>query len=226
MSLTTPTPRGSRPIRPPPLEPDYAEFADIPNLEATLDRLQQAYGSGTRFPIYSTEFGEQTNPPETLIRALPPTTAADYMNWAEYLSWRNPRIRSYDQYLLVDAPNGTFSTALDFANGIPKATYYAYRMPLYLPRSTASHGQKLEVWGCVRPAPYARVSTGAAQSAEIQFKPAVGGAFTTIRTVPINGRSCYFDVLETFPGSGMMRLRWSYPHGPAIFSRAVAVAVH
>ena len=218
--------QGLPPNQAPPLEPDYAEFADIPNLEATLDRLQQAYGSSTRFPIYSTEFGEQTNPPETLIRALPPMTAADYMNWAEYLSWLNPRIRSYDQYLLVDAPNGTFSTALDFANGIPKATYYAYRMPLYLPRSTATHGQKLEVWGCVRPAPHTRVSTGAAQSAEIQFRPAAGGAFSTIRTVPITGRSCYFDVLEAFPGSGTVRLRWSYPHGPAIFSRAVAVAVH
>ena len=218
--------QGLPPDQAPPLEPDYAEFADIPNLEAALDRLQQAYGSSARFPIYSTEFGEQTNPPEKLIRALPPTTAAAYMNWAEYISWRNPRIRSYDQYLLVDAANGTFSTALEFANGVPKATYYAYRMPLYLPRTTASRGQKLEVWGCVRPARYAQLSTGAVQSAEIQFKPAAGGAFNTIRTVPINGSSCYFDVLQTFPGSGTVRLRWSYPHGPAIFSRAVTVAVH
>ena len=77
--------QGLPPNQPPPLEPDYAEFADIPNLETTLDRLQQAYGSSTRFPIYSTEFGEQTDPPEKLIRALPPVTAAYYMNWAEYL---------------------------------------------------------------------------------------------------------------------------------------------
>ena len=77
--------QGLPPNQPPPLEPDYAEFADIPNLETTLDRLQQAYGSSTRFPIYSTEFGEQTDPPEKLIRALPPVTAAYYMNWTEYL---------------------------------------------------------------------------------------------------------------------------------------------
>jgi hypothetical protein len=218
--------QGLAPNQAPPLEPDYAEFADVPNLEKAVDRLQEAYGSGTRFPIYSTEFGEQTNPPETLIRALAPPTAAYYMNWAEYLSWLNPRIRSYDQYLLVDAPNGTFSTALEFASGVPKATYAAYRMPLYLPATTAGHGQKLEVWGCVRPAHYAQLSTGRAQQVEIQFAPASGGHFSTVHVVPLTGPGCYFDVVERFPGSGTVRLRWSYPHGPAIYSRNVRITLH
>ena len=148
------------------------------------------------------------------------------MNWAEYLSWLNPRIRSYDQYLLVDAPNGTFSTALEFASGVPKATYAAYRMPLYLPATTAGHGQKLEVWGCVRPAHYAQLSTGRAQQVEIQFAPASGGHFSTVHVVPLTGPGCYFDVVERFPGSGTVRLRWSYPHGPAIYSRNVRITLH
>ncbi len=207
-------------------EPDYAEFADLPHLETTLDRLQQVYGSSTRFPIYSTEFGEQTNPPETLQRALPPVTAASYMNWTEYLSWRNPRLRSYDQYLLTDAPNGTFSSALESADGTPKPSYYAYRMPLYMPVTSASGHQRLEVWGCARPAPYARSSTGRQQRVEIQFQPAPGGAFRTLRTVTLSDRNgCYFDVRQQFPGSGAVRLRWAYPHGEAIFSRTIRVTI-
>jgi hypothetical protein len=219
--------QGLAPNVAPSLEPDYAEFADLPHVATTLDWLQQVYGSSTRFPLYSTEFGEQTNPPEKLIRALPPQTAADYMNWTEYLSWRNPRIRSFDQYLLIDAANGTFPSALEFADGTPKPSYDAYRMPLYMPVTTAASHQQLEVWGCARPAPDARRTTGRPQRVEIQFAPAAGGPFRTVRTVTLtDAGGCYFDVREGFPGSGTVRLRWAYPHGPAIFSRTVRVNVH
>jgi hypothetical protein len=218
--------QGLPPNVPPQLEPDYAEFADLQHVEVALDRLQQVYGSSTRFPIYSTEFGEQTNPPEKLIRALAPQTAAAYMNWTEYLTWRNPRIRSFDQYLLVDAPNGTFSTALEFANGTPKPSYFAFRMPLYMPVTTASGHRQLEVWGCARPAPDARVATGRPQRVEIQFQPGTGGAFRTVRTVTLSAAGgCYFDVRQRFPATGTVRLRWAYPRGPAIFSRDVPVTV-
>jgi len=30
--------------------------------------------------------------------------AAAYLNWSEYISWRDPRIRAYNQYLLTDPP--------------------------------------------------------------------------------------------------------------------------
>ena len=33
-----------------------------------------------------------------------PATAAYYINWAEYLSYKNPRVKSYMQYLLTDPP--------------------------------------------------------------------------------------------------------------------------
>jgi hypothetical protein len=218
--------QGLPPNMAPPLEPDYAEFADLPHLETTLDRLQQVYGSNTRFPIYSTEFGEQTNRPGKVIRALSPPTAAYYMNWTEYLSWLNPRIRSFDQYLLVDAANGTFPSALEFADGTPKPSYYAYRMPLYMPVTTASAHKPLEVWGCARPAPNARRDTGRPQRVEIQFQAAAGGAFRTVRTVTLGDTGgCYLDVRQAFPGSGTVRLRWAYPNGSAIFSRNVRVKI-
>ncbi len=58
-----PYPQGLPPNEVTPNEPDYAELAAIGKLERVLDTLQHVYGSSTRFPIWSTEFGYQTTPP-------------------------------------------------------------------------------------------------------------------------------------------------------------------
>jgi hypothetical protein len=50
-----PYPQGLPPNEPTPNEPDYAELAKIDKLEQTLDTVQRAYGSHTKFPIWSTE---------------------------------------------------------------------------------------------------------------------------------------------------------------------------
>src|SRR5205823_3643175 len=117
-----------------PGEPDYADLASLPNLASTLDRAQATYGVHPELPIYSTEFGYQTDPPEKIAHTTDPATAAYYLNWSEYITWRNRRIRSYDQYLLTDPPGanalGGFATGLEFADGTPKATYAAYRLPI------------------------------------------------------------------------------------------------
>lgn len=210
-------------------EPDYADLPAIPNLERTLDRLQAIYGSSARFPIYATEFGYQTDPPERVARAVPPQTAALYMNWSEYISWRDPRIRSYDQFLLADPPGsntpGAFATGLEFANGTPKATYAAYRMPIFLPVTSAAGGRSLEVWGCARPARYAS-GAGHAPEVRIQFQKSTGTAFRTVRSVAVAASDCYFDVQVAFPATGTVRLAWRYPNGTEIYSRTVAVAIH
>jgi len=206
-------------------EPDYADLASLPQLEGTLDSLQQVYGSSTRFPIYSTEFGYQTHPPSGIPGLPDPSTAASYLNWSEYISWRNPRVSSYDQYQLIDTVRGNFPSALRFSNGTRKATYAAYRLPIYLPTTTLTKGQPAEVWGCVRPARFARIDTRIEQRVRIQFKPASGGAFATVRTVPLTDAYGYFDVRESFASNGIVRLAWSYPRGPTIFSREVFITV-
>lgn len=220
-----PYPQNQAPNVPNRLEPDYGDFAALPNVERTLDRLQEVYGSSTRFPIYSTEFGYKTNPPEKLIRAIAPQLAAVYLNQAEYMSWRDPRIRSYDQYLLKDSPAGNFATGLEFADGTPKPAYDAFRLPVWLPVTTIKKGQQVEVWGCVRGARYTGLQRGRSTHVDVQFRPASGGDFKRLRTVTVIDPYGYFDVHQAFPGSGTVRLRWTYPHGPAIFSRSVDVKV-
>jgi len=212
------------PVNLPPTEasstdPDYTEFSELPRLANLLDRLQRTYGSGTRFPIYNNEYGYITNPPNnSSAHFVSPATAASYINWAEYLSWRNSRIASTMQYLLYDPnPNkapefGGFASGLILYSGARKPGYNAYRLPLFLPSTTQRGPGSLEVWGCVRPAHFASIDTGGtSQQVEIEFQQGSRGAFTTLRTVTIASSRGYFDLHMSFPGSGTVRLAWSYP---------------
>jgi hypothetical protein len=170
---------------------------------------------------------------------LSPATAADYMNWAEYLSWRNPRIRSFQQYLLYDPYRptrandfGGFASGLLTWTGAQKATYYAWRLPLYLPATTARGGHSLEVWGCVRPARFGLLDTGAPQTAQIQFAPKGSETYSALQTITVSADSCYFDLRMTFPSSGKLRLAYNYPagdellgNGAGVVSRTVSVTV-
>jgi hypothetical protein len=223
-----PYPQGFAPNVRTPLEPDYADLPQLRELTHTLDVAAAAYGSSPRLPLYDTEFGYQTNPPEaTIARAVHPAQAAAWANLAEYMSWRNSRVVSWDQYLLADPPPGesSFDTGLQFYGGKRKALYDAFRMPIYLPVTSASSGHGLEVWGCVRPAHYPMRHSGATQVAQVQFQPAGGGQFTTVKHVTLTDPYGYFDSLVTFPSSGQVRITWSYPHGATIHSRSVSITI-
>ncbi len=228
---------------------EYTSLGVLGNLSGSIDRLLRAYGSGTRLPIYDTEFGYITAPPKhspdpnvksTKVYYLSPSTAAQYMNWAEYLSWRNPRLRTFDQYLLYDPVRptkandfGQFASGLLSWTGVQKATYYAFRLPLYLPQTTARRGHSLEVWGCIRPAPFGVLDMNSPQSAQLQFAPRGSGNYSTLQTITIGPQAgCYFDVHVIFPSSGTVRLAYSYPagdqllgNGAGVVSRSVAIKV-
>jgi hypothetical protein len=220
-----PYPQGTPPTFIAPDEPDYADLASLPRLEHTLDRLQQTYGSTKRYPIYSTEYGYITDPPAHVARGVTPALAAYYLNWSEYISWRDPRMRSYDQYQLTDPTAGRFASGLEFVNGTPKPALNAYRMPLYLPVTHAQRGRGLEVWGCARPAEFAKQRTGRTQVVAIQLRSAQGGTFKDLERIPLTGTSCYFDTRVTFTASGAVRLAWAYPDGHTVDSRSVQITI-
>ncbi len=226
-----PYPQGFAPNVRTPDEPDYADLPQVGSLEQTLNGALAAYGADTHYPLYDTEFGYQTNPPETTIaRAVHPAQAAAWANLAEYMSWRDPQVVSWDQYLLADPASGasSFDTGLEFSDGKRKALYDAFRMPIYLPVTTAQKGHAVEVWGCVRPAHYVIGHSRAPQLALIQFARASGGPFTTIKRVTLTDAYAYFDTPVSFPSSGNVRITWSYPRrdgGGQIHSRTVQVTI-
>ena len=203
-------------------DPDFVYLATLSRLTRFLDSVTALYRAPVRYPVYSTEYGYRTTPP--VPGGVPLAQAPAYENWAEYISWRNPRLRSWDHYLLVDPPTGgpsKFVTGLEFADQAPKPTFNAYRMPIYMPSTAQRAGGKLEVWGCVRPAYH----VPRPRHAEIQLQAGGRDSFKMLRSVGLTGSSCYFDVMVRFPSAGRVRVAWSSPRGPTIYSRPVVIRV-
>jgi hypothetical protein len=231
-----PYPKDQPPNRETSSDPDFASFPELPNLASKLDKLQRLYGSHTRFPIYNDEFSYITKPPNR-GRYVSPTTAAYYLNWAEFLSWRSRRIVSTMQYLLYDPPYNRFLPMGGFASGLLttsgrfKPAYTAYRLPLYLPSTSTRRRHSLEVWGCLRPAQYAAIDTQQPQYVQIQLQRHSRGSFSTIERVKITSSRGYFDTRVAFPVSGTVRLIWDYPSNDpllptgTIYSRHVSITM-
>ena len=133
------------------------------------------------------------------------------------------------QYLLQDPPPtggrySKFASGLLFPNGTQKSDYSSYRLPLYMPVTSAKRGKNLEVWGDLRPAHFYR-----GQTVNIQFASGSSSAFTTVKALRVTNSTGYFDVHMKFPGSGTVRLSWTYPKsdpllpisalGATVFSR-------
>jgi hypothetical protein len=214
--------------------PDYASFPELGHLASTATAGTRAWHGTRKWKIYNDEFGWITNPPNNnpKRRYVSPATAAYYMNWAEYLSWKRSYVASYDQYLLVD-PQGhyPFSSGLETAppKFKKKATYNAFRMPIYLPKTSFGHSQAVTVWGAARPARYGKGT----QSVQIQFQAGGKGSWKTLRTVKTK---TYFSVKQKFPRSGNVRLAYTYPKsdqllppglaGHVIIGRSQKIKVH
>lgn len=242
-------------------DPSYTDFSELPRMAQTLDRIQRVYHSGKRFSIWNTEYGYITDPPNAgqpvggcRCHYVSPDLAGYYLNWAEYLSWHNPRIASTMQYLLYD-PNPTVGTPEygGFASGLiyyptvmggqAKSSYYDFRLPVFMPRTTAGAGKTLEVWGDVRPAPFAAQDVRQAQYAQIQFSPGSSNSWRTVRTFKVTDPHGYFDTHIAFPSSGQVRVAYTYPAldlglyppagggyteplVPPVNSRSVGITIH
>lgn len=217
-------------------DPDFATFPNLGRFGATLDHAARVYGAHPHFALYNTEYGYITHPPKG--PAYPSEAkAAGWINLAEYLSYKNPRVKSYMQYLLKDPPPVArpydgFASGLETYKGVHKATYDAYRMPVYMPRTSFSRRQSVEVWGAARPAPFASIDGFTPAKVLIQLKH--GRTWTTVANTATH-RGGYFDVHVKFPASGSVRLQWSYPNesllpaadkGQTIHSRTFSVRVH
>jgi hypothetical protein len=160
--------------------------------------------------IYFTEFGFQTNPPDRLF-GVSLARQAQYINEADYLAYRNSRVRSVAQYELYDEPHiDSFQTGLRFAGGEAKPSLDAYRLPIHVIR----RGSRFYVYGQVRQA-----ADSSPQQVEIQN--GAGTTWTPVRTVEV--RSLKGQFLVRVPArSKRWRLKWTPPGGEAIFSREAA----
>jgi hypothetical protein len=216
---------------------NYATFPVLSRLTGALDKSIKANGGHKRYSIYNDEFGFITRPPSGA--GFPsPAKASVYLNQSEYLSYKNPRLATYDQYLIFDAqpipgrPAPGFNTGLYSWQGKPKVTVNAFRLPVWLPKQTVHKGAKAEVWGAARPSTFA--SAGARRVA-IQMQKGGHGAWSTIQTATAAAKTGYFDIHPKLPYSGNLRLSYTYPKsqpflpvgvaGSTITSRTIKVKV-
>ena len=150
----------TRPEGPTAPEPsaDDATIRSLARVARVLDRAAARGRLDRRgLPIYNTEFGYQSRPPDPYQARVGRIPA--HLNQAEWISYRNPRVVSWSQYGLLDDPLltgqrgaerfGLFQAGLRFLDGREKPVVYgAYRLPIVAHLRGA---REVEIWGAARP---------------------------------------------------------------------------
>jgi hypothetical protein len=169
---------------------------------STLSRLTDVINQGARagriarnLPIYLTEFGFQTNPPDKIF-GVSLARQALWLNQSDYIAYRNSHVKSVAQYELFDEPElDVFQSGLFLVGGKAKPSVDAYRLPIWVKR----HGSGVTVWGQVRPA------NGTPQQVVIQNG---NRAFKDVKTVTTTA-SGYFQVNVGRQPGPKWRLSWN-----------------
>jgi hypothetical protein len=147
----------TRPAGPRLVEPssDDATIRSLGRVTRALDiaRRKGRLG-GPRAPVWITEFGFQSNPPDHIFGARL-SRIPGFMGESElWLALSNKRVKSYSQYTMTDTPlvgndTSTWQSGLRYADGRAKrGVYSAYRLPIFV-RLLGSG--RVEVRGAARP---------------------------------------------------------------------------
>lgn len=142
---------------------DRVQIGELEKLSALLAELHRRGRVERPLPLYLTEYGYETSPPDP--KGVPPETHARYLGHATFLAWRRPDVRTFPQFLLEDlgpipsrlAPAaarwGDYQTGLFHHNGVPKRdVVQGFRLPFYVEAIEDEHGRREVVaFGQVRP---------------------------------------------------------------------------
>jgi len=217
------------PNRPAP-ERGYLTLYNLPSFERMLNRIFSSYGQHRSggVPLYMTEWGFKTNPPNPYV-STSPAEAATWLNEGEYMTWQEPYVHGLTQFLLVDsAPKphtrkgsalywSTFQTGLEYINGKPKPSFGAFQVPIWLPN--AHHGRRVTVWGQLRPADHTTTQYG-----EIEFQRRGSKGWKELTEVQTNSPEGVVFNHVSIPSAGLVRLGWIDPNGSVYYSRSVPVS--
>lgn len=202
--------RNQTPRTKPPARDDFPIGATS-RLTALLNRAGRAGRIRRGIPIYFTEFGWQSSPPDRLF-GVSLARQAEYINESEFMGYNWSRVRAYAQYLLRDEPDlAGFQTGLHYEDGRSKPTLDAYRTPLALRR----RGRRISFWGRVREKPRrGRTVTVLRSSRRTSGFRKSGG-------VTKSDRRGYFRASRLYR-KGFWRVRWENAAGQTRYSRVVS----
>jgi hypothetical protein len=208
-------PRGREPSGDDATIRSYGRIARALDIARSKGRID-----GPRLPIWNTEFGFQSNPPDRFQTTLShiPAFMAESELW---LSLRNDRVASFSQFTMTDTPVrrsgdifGTWQGGLRFADGRPKkGVYDGYRLPIFVrllgPRA-------VEVWGAARPG-------GAGAVVQVQERHARGGFSNLGAPLTVENARGYFRARFEISKAAQRSYRFVYD-GQG--SRAAKAATH
>src|SRR4051794_21722898 len=199
--------------------PDDATIGQIGRVAAALDRIAKTGRVRKGLPIYSTEFGIQTDPPDCIGFGAPIAKQAEILNESEYDSYRSQRVKTYSQYLLIDDPvltqfepgtnerYGRYQTGLlwgqnavrcespgvHFRYATPKQpTFNAFQTPIYVRKLAGNRG--VQIFGRARPRGRARQRIDILHSCRV------------VKSLTASG---YFLVSLRGSSKGKWQLRWT-----------------
>ena len=181
--------------------PGDAAIGQLSRVTKVLDALGRRGKLPRKLPLWITEFGYQTSPPDPFF-GVKLQRAAAFMDTSEFMAFRDPRVASYSQYTLTDEPPrsdgrpfsrwSTWQSGLRFGNGKPKPFVYdAFRTP-FLVRSLGP--SVVELFGGGR--------TGSGPVATIEAK-APGRRYRSIASIPVNADGYFRQIV---------RLKKAYRH--------------
>ena len=99
-------------------------------------------------PLWLTEYGYQTNPPDRLL-GVSYALQAKYIGEAALNVWEQHGVTMLIQFLVRDEPSiGGWQSGLFTARGARKPAFYAFALPL---AERARHSSQVVLWGQVRP---------------------------------------------------------------------------
>jgi hypothetical protein len=220
-------------------EPPNVPFRDNPGIvmlgnlgafERALDRVLEAYGRPGGLPLYLTEWGYKTDPPNPFVKTSL-AQQATWLNEGEYMTWKDPRIRALAQFLLVDdlprasatpgtlAYWSTFQSGLEYASGAPKPAFAAFRLPIWVPHPDP--GPDVALWAQLRPADHATVSYGV-----LEYQPPSPAAapWQSLDELETTNPEGYLMAHVAIPARGTVRIAWLDPAtGLVYYSRSVTI---
>jgi hypothetical protein len=186
----------------------------LSRLTTALDRAGRAGAIRRAMPIYLTEFGIQSYPDPYAGVSL--SKQAEFLSLSEWIAYRNPRVRSFSQYLMRDddprpgsaaARYSGFESGLRRSDGRKKPAYDAFRTPLVVDR----RGSRVYLWGLVRPGSGQRTLT-------IQYRSG-SGSWRSLTTKQTNTRGVWSGTADYRAGR-TWRVRWQAPDGSVYYGPA------
>jgi hypothetical protein len=219
------------PGRPYPLK-TWITMYNLGTIERQMNQIFASYGKRRAggVPLYATEYGFESNPPNPFVRNSAGQQAA-WINQGEYMAYSDPYVRSFNQFELIDSPPNksqkpgsyaywttSFQMGLLFNNLKLKPAYSAFRIPIFLPQPV--HGRRVLVWGQLRPANHSRTQYGT-----IEFARSGSKSFRRLTVVATRNREGFLLTRVGIPGPGAVRIAWRNPAtGTVYYSRNASVS--